>query len=485
MINSERLIALVDDLRRNDSELAHVEFKVNNHAPDLIGTLISAISNAARAGDQNCGYVCWGIHNDDHRVIGTAFNPVAEQAKGQPLELWLSKSISPSLHFSFHEIHHPDGRLVMLEIPAASSVPTRFQNIAYTRIGAATPKLADHPAHEASLLAKLRPFVWEQGIAASFATTSNVLDLLDCSAYFALTSQSLPGTDEEVARILAHDKLIAQDVGGRWNILNLGAVLFAKDISKFDTISRKALRIIRYDGTSRTADTQERTGVRGYAYAFEGIVTYVNRQLPQHSSIGKALRTTKAEYPELAIRELIANALVHQDMTISGTGPVIEIFDDRVEITNPGTPLVATDRFIDLPPRSRNESLASLMRRIGVCEEQGSGIDKVIEVIEAAMLPPPEFRADGQNTKVTIFGRRSFSDMSMDERIRGAYQHAVMRFINNEGGMTNASLRIRFGVAERNASQISRLIGQALEAGVIRKSDNWSPRSGHYLPSWA
>jgi ATP-dependent DNA helicase RecG len=125
------------------------------------------------------------------------------------------------------------------------------------------------------------------------------------------------------------------------------------------------------------------------------------------------------------------------------------------------------------------------MRRIGVCEEQGSGVDKVIEVIETAMLPPPEFRADGNNTKAIIFGRRTFAEMTVDERIRGTYQHAVMKHINNEGGLTNGSLRVRFGVAERNVSQISRLIGQAVEAGVIRKSDNWSPRSGHYLPSWA
>lgn len=57
---------------------------------------------------------------------------------------------------------------------------------------------------------------------------------------------------------------------------------------------------------------------------------------------------------------------------------MIEIFDDRMEITNPGRPLVSPDRFLDTPPRSRNEALASFMRRVGICEERGSGVDKVV-----------------------------------------------------------------------------------------------------------
>ena len=89
-------------------------------------------------------------------------------------------------------------------------------------------------------------------------------------------------------------------------------------------------------------------------------------------------------FPELAIRELVANAIIHQDFTLSGTGPMIEIFSDRMEITNPGIPLVDTQRFLDSPPRSRNEGLASFLRRIGICEERGSGIDKVVFQTEVA-----------------------------------------------------------------------------------------------------
>lgn len=481
----DRLIALVDEYREIDAELGWVEFKVNYTDPEMIGSLISAISNAARLADKPCGYVMWGINNETHKIDGTSFRPASAKAKGHPLEFWLAQMISPSLPMAFKEVPHAQGRIVILEIPAAMQIPTKFNNIPYIRIGSATPKLADYPEHEAGLLSKLRPFAWEQGCAKSFVTIQNVFELLDIAAYFALTEQAVPGPDEKIAEVLSHDKLIQKDVGGRWNILNLGAILFANDITKFDGISRKAVRVIKYDGQTRAGESKEQSGLRGYANGFDGLITYVNKHLPHRDVVTSSLRVRKPIYPEIAIRELVANALVHQDLTISGSGPVIAIFSDRIEITNPGSPLVETSRFIDFPPRSRNESLAAIMRRIGVCEEQGTGIDKVITAVELAQLPAPDFRADGDNLKVVLYGPRNFGQMTPEERIRGCYHHAVLRFIENTGGMTNNTLRQRFGVAERNASQISRVIKQAVESGLIRHSENFSSRSGHYLPFWA
>jgi ATP-dependent DNA helicase RecG len=484
MTEQDRLTSLVEEFAGLRSETSWVEFKENNYDPQRIGVLISAISNAARLDDKPCGFVVWGIEDGTHNIIGTSFQPGTFTAKGQPLELWLARSVSPSVNFRFKDIRHYKGRLVLLEIPAANQVPTKFNNIAYIRIGQATPKLVDHPEREAALLVKLVSFVWEQGVAIPFVLTKDVLELLDSDSYFELTGQPVPQSEDDIAVMLAHDKLISRDVGSRWNILNLGAILFAKDLATFDVVSRKAARVVQYEGLTRTGDTKERQGQKGYAAGFEGLARYVNQRLPRKQVIGRAFREEKPIYPEIAVRELLANALVHQDMAIRGAGPLIEIFSDRIEITNPGKPLVETNRFIDFPPRSRNESLAALMRRIGVCEEQGSGIDKVVIAVEQAHLPPPDFRADGDNTKVFLFGPKSFGEMSPEERVRGCYHHAVIRYIEGQG-MTNASLRVRYGVAERNASQISRVIKQTTEAGLIRASEMWSSRSGHYLPFWA
>ncbi len=77
------------------------------------------------------------------------------------------------------------------------------------------------------------------------------------------------------------------------------------------------------------------------------------------------------KFPIPVTREAVANVLIHQDFYISGAGPLVEMFDNRVEVTNPGIPLVDIKRIVDNPPKSRNEKLAPMMRRLKMCEELG------------------------------------------------------------------------------------------------------------------
>ena len=137
------------------------------------------------------------------------------------------------------------------------------------------------------------------------------------------------------------------------------------------------MRVVQYRGNGRAETLREQEGAKGYASGFKGLIDYIHGVLPTNEVIERDLRKTVPMFPQLAVRELVANALIHQDFFATGAGPMVEIFDDRIEITNPGEPLVDTDRFVDTPPRSRNETLASLMRRYRICEERGSGIDKV------------------------------------------------------------------------------------------------------------
>ncbi len=272
----------------------------------------------------------------------------------------------------------------------------------------------------------------------------------------------------------------------KWNITHLGAILFATDLGKFDSaLARKAIRFIFYDGKNRAAPVKHRQDVQlGYASGFEGLLDSINGLLPRNEHIGKALREVHPLFPELAIRELVANALIHQDMTVRGAGPQIELFEDRIEITNPGRPLIQTDRMIDLPPRSRNEALASLMRRMGMCEEQGSGLDKVIAQVEIYQLPPPLFREHESSMQVVLYGPRSFADMTVEERIRACYQHAILKFLSGGERMKNASLCTRFGIDPKNAAQASQVIKKSLDANLIKVADLDHPRAG-YIPAWA
>uniref|UniRef100_E6QG41 MloB n=1 Tax=mine drainage metagenome TaxID=410659 RepID=E6QG41_9ZZZZ len=179
----------------------------------------------------------------------------------------------------------------------------------------------------------------------------------------------------------------------------------------------------------------------------------------------------------------MANAMIHQDMTITGAGPLVEMFSDRLEITNPGQPLVQPERFLDFPPRSRNEALASLMRRMRLCEEQGTGIDKVFVAVELHQLPPPDFRVEGDAVRAVLYAPRRFADMTPQERVRACYQHAALKYVTGKR-MKNASLSERLGIDSQNAAQASVVIRQALKAGLIRPADPAHPRAG-YVPFWA
>jgi predicted HTH transcriptional regulator len=480
-----RTLAIIDDLRKLPAEAPWAEFKENNANAPLIGKLISALANSARMSDEHFAYVVWGVRDGTHQAVGTTFEPGTQKENNQPLDLWLAQRLQPAIDFRFETIDYHGTRLVLLTIPAASTAPVEFDRTAFVRIGNATPRLSDHPERLKALWAKLQPYAWETGVAVQFLTGDEVLLKLDYASYFDLTAQPLPDNRVGIFEKLVADRLIQPDAGGHWNITNLGAVLFAKRLSDFSpSIARKAVRFVAYDGMNRANTVTHRTdGQRGYAAGFKGLVEYIDGLLPRNEHIGKAFREEQPLYPSIAIRELVANALIHQDMTIMGAGPLIELFSDRMEITNPGKPLVSPDRFLDLPPRSRNEVLASLMRRMRLCEEQGTGIDKVIFHVELHQLPPPDFRTEGDAVRTVLFAPRRFAEMTPDERIRACYQHAALRFVSGER-MKNSTLCERFGIDPKNASQASVIIGQCQKAGLIRPADPIHPRSG-YVPFWA
>ena len=145
MTSENRDIDLINELRSYAAETAWLEFKENNTNPEEIGKRCSALSNAARCEGRDTAYMVWSIKDTDHAVVGTTFDPDVTKINSQILQLWLANRLQPSISFSFRIINHPSGRVVLLEIPAATGSPVSFNNIAYIRIGSATPKLSDYP----------------------------------------------------------------------------------------------------------------------------------------------------------------------------------------------------------------------------------------------------------------------------------------------------------------------------------------------------
>jgi len=359
---------------------------------------------------------------------------------------------------------------LLQEIVRATRHPVRFSGHEFIRVGSYKKKLKDFPEKERALWRIFAQTPFEDGIANERASADDVLRLLDYPAYFDLLEQPLPANRAGILAALADDRLIRRNDAGGWDITNLGAILFAKRLDAFHALRRKAVRVIQYRGNGRTETLREQEGGKGYTCGFEGLIGYINGLLPTNEVIGQALRRSVPMFPELAVRELVANALIHQDFFVTGAGPMVEIFEDRIEITNPGEPLVDTQRFVDTPPRSRNEALASLMRRFRICEERGSGIDKVVSEIELFQLPAPLFEKPEGFTRTTMFAHKPLSAMGKMDRVRACYLHACLRYVTREF-LTNSSLRQRFGLEPSSSATVSRVIKEAVEAGAIAPCD--------------
>jgi len=243
--------------------------------------------------------------------------------------------------------------------------------------------------------------------------------------------------------------------------------------------------VVVYTGANKLETRLDQVGVKGYAVGFQGLVRFVMAQLPQNEAIKDALRAEVKLVPEITIRELVANALIHQDLKMVGASVMIDIYSNRLEISNPGEPVVPVERFID-GYQSRNERLASLMRRMGICEEKSSGIDRVVQNAELYQLPAPDFRVASSRTVVVIFGPKAFDDMDRDDRVRACYQHCALKWVMSER-MTNQSLRERFRLPESKSASVSQVISAAIEAGLVKADETVgaSRKFARYLPFWA
>ena len=380
------------------------------------------------------------------------------------------------------EVAHPSGRVLVFK------VPSRPRGTAYHRKGAYLMRSGEClvPMSEDQLrkiFTEGKPN-WLEEYAVRNLSMQDVDEALHLDVYFRMLGIPYPSDVKAAIERLKMDNLI-DETDGKYAIRRIAALVLAQDLGVYPELERKKPRVIVYNGRDKFDTKLERHGVRGYAVGFQGMIRFIGVQLPQNEVIEDAVRKETKLIPDSVIRELVANALIHQDFEISGTSVMIEIYSDRLEISNPGTPAIPTDRFID-GCQSRNEHLAMIMRRLKICEEKGSGIDRVVQAAELLQLPAPDFRAGFQCTTTVIFGPKAFEDMSRDDRVRACYQHCVLRYVMNEQ-MTNQSLRERFRLPEGKSAIVSQIISATVDSQLIKPDGKagGSKKFARYLPIWA
>lgn len=435
------------------------------------------------------GFLVYGISDTDGVAVGVSPDQATKIV--EQLTCLARDSLEPPVKIEHSPLDYQGAALQLIHIPESAIKPVaicgRRMEETFIRSGGSTRKATRNEI--GGLMLNSYTPRWEGLRAGPLCSKEEVLARLDIESVAELLGRPRPVDLVSAMDWLVELKFIERFDDKGFYITNLGAISAARNLVDFPDLERKAVRIIQFHGPGKTTgSTAHALRTSGYAVDFKLLIALVTALLPSEEKYPGGIRKNITPYPEIALRELIANALIHQDFMVGGSSPMICIFSNRVEISNPGAllPSKSIRRLIGTTPESRNERLAAQFRQFGLCEEQGSGLLKTLTEIEKAGLPPLSLQSADNSFCSVIHGPRNFAKMSPRERIEACSQHAVRLWFES-GALTNASLRERFRLSERQRSQISMLIRDTLAAGLLKPKDpeNRSPKLAEYIPSWA
>lgn len=489
MINktNEYLQSIVRELSKLPTEIEWVEFKCNYEDCERIAKYISGLSNAALLAGRPCAYMVWGILDETHEIVGTQFDYRKAKKGNEELEAWLARMINPKVNFKFYNVDMwDDTKVVLLEIPCADSEPTKYGSVGYIRVGTNLKPLLEYKEKERELWQAFNNVAYELRNASENRSEDDVLMILDYPKYYEKQGLPIPHNIEKIFEDFLHDKFVRRNDAGTWDVTNLGTLMIGKDLRKFEHLARKTVRVIKYKGNDRLTGIREKEFVTGYAVSHEEIVEYIMAIIPQEEVLEGTIRKSKVAFPEIAIRELLANIMIHQMLNHRGTNPMVEIFDNRIEFSNAGAPLISIEHIVDTVPVSRNENMAGFMHRCGICEERGSGYDKIIRATSSnELIAPKVINQDGQFTKAVLFAKIPFELTSKEDRIRTCYMQACLAYVEFET-ISNSDVREIFGIDSKDSYKSSRIIKDTIDAGLIKAIDpDTAPRYMKYIPFWA
>lgn len=499
---SRRLDEILAD---SPHETEVLEFKTNiypgksvkgeqNGEEGLIGRYLASLANSAVLQQVPKAFLILGV-SDDGKITGTRFSPYEKLSNQQFLQHWLSQKLN-NVDYDIHEFvytpAHSDSavkpaHIVLFEVNPAFPYPAAWDSIRWFRIGSSIKDMMFFPAAERKLWRLLNNSSFGMQIARSSVSAEEMLELLDVKEGLALLGISSELSQAKTLAWLQNLHLIVAS-GSKWDITNAGALLLANNLEDFPDLNHKRLRIVSYSGNSRIADAAEERCSRGYAVGFRTYMQSIRNiiQVSETIDLASGRRVDASEFPLLALREVLVNALIHQDIT-RREAPMVEIFKSRIEIISPGKARIPLLRFFGLSDKCPNPELASFMVKAKLCEGRGAGLYNAIIDCEKTCRRPPLFEAlpePSEYVRVTLYKESSLFDLSSMERLRACYQHCCICYLKGEP-MSNSSLRKRFNCPASKASLVSRIIQDAQKENLIRAQDPASSlRNRRYVPFW-
>lgn len=482
-------IELIYSLVGYPSETEWIEFKESNNDSEKIAKDISALANSAAYRGRNQAYRIWGVKDATHELVGTKFDYLRAKGKGnQDLLIWLKQNLSANASYDFDQFDHDGLHFVVLTIRAAVRQPVYFGGNAYIREGSSTKQLIAGSAKEAELWKRLQGNDFELQPAAVDLSVNDIPELLEMDTYFDLLGLRHPTDLESAIRSFTEQDLLTAQDNGRYSITNLGALLLAKKLTTFPGLRKRPLRVVRFAGTGNIEILDNQSFDEGYAKALPEAEKYIMSVLPAREVTSGAFRRVEHAYPQRAVRELLSNTVIHQELSDTTANPRVDIYQNRISFSNPGASLIPIKRVLNAQPKTRNNGLVGILRQMGLCEEGGTGWDIAVAACEAFHMPSPRIESDDElGTRVTLFGGFTYDRMTKRERVDALYWHTCLKYAEGES-MSNKTLRERFGLGDerKNVLAMSRLIRSCVDAELIKEEDeDAGPKNRRYIPYWA
>ena len=399
-------VVLIDRLRSLPAETEWLEFKRGRCSPAQLGEYLSALANSACLTRQRLGYLVFGIDDETHRVVGTEFDPYRTKVKGnQDLLPWLATGLNPNVGFDQHVVEHPDGRVVLFQIAAATDQPVGFYGRECIRIGSSNTDLRRHPAKERAIWA--RGDKWTEEICEQ-ATVAD-LDPNAIAKARQNFSAKHPQREDEIREWTDVTLLNKAKVLKHGAVTNTALILLGKPDESYMLLRPKLARI-RWSYRGGTSD------VPRYEDIEPPLLFSADRSMALIRNLRVRITLRETSFPQVTpqydscvIREALHNAIAHQDYGLHGRIVVVER-QDRIEIGNVGDFIPHDVEMVirENAPQyeSRNDFLSTAMANLGMVDSEGGGIKRMFEIQRQRLFPLPDYDLSKPNVvKVTLHGR--------------------------------------------------------------------------------
>ena len=360
-----------------EGEGYNVEFK--QAVPSKLRELAEEICAFANAAG---GILLVGV-KDDNTICGVEIDNILRSRIREAI-----KTIDPPLEVAVSEMEVEDKKIICIETKSGALKPYATSGNIYVRNGPNCEKVTS--------IEQMRSFFQHSGRIFFDESPCNRFHYPEDfdSIFFNEFLRKASITPSISEKDMLENLQLTTEKGK----FKHGAVLmFAKDVQRFADTS--LIRCVLFKGTTKRfiLDVKEMTGnlVHQYEEALKWLISKLNLRYEIESQKGGP-RLELLEIPEPVFREALINALAHRDYYERGANIMVEIYDNRVEITNPGG-LISTIPTIEFGTRSfsRNPLVFGLFNRMDLVEKIGSGINRMKEAMRAENLPEPEFNLEG------------------------------------------------------------------------------------------